>query len=178
MREWLANSLFCGVTTYLKQIPIAHFLVISQALPPDPALASSGGQLTSPQDKTGPLPSACLSLVTELSHNRFSCLCLHWTFAFLKKIHKREEFFQSTCSSTEATFSRLLTLGHYKRRKIKYVKYLKRYQPRFAKTLYIWVWEVTQSTLTVYSLTNYTTCQQTCNVQEQLPVKLVLDYVT
>lgn len=36
-REW----------THLRRIPIAHFQVISQGPPPDPALASSWGQLTS-----------------------------------------------------------------------------------------------------------------------------------
>jgi hypothetical protein len=33
--------------THLKQIPIVHFLAISQALLPDPALASSKVQLPS-----------------------------------------------------------------------------------------------------------------------------------
>lgn len=56
---------------HLRRIPIAHFLVISQAPLPDPALASSGGQLTSPQDTMGSCegPSLSLSLLnTVLSH--------------------------------------------------------------------------------------------------------------
>ena len=67
----LFSSLLC-CKTYLRRIPIAHFLVISQAPPQDPALASSGGQLTSPQDTMGPSEGPFFPRLSLPDHNTVS----------------------------------------------------------------------------------------------------------
>lgn len=64
---------------HLMRIPIAHFLVISQAPLPDPALASNGGQLTSPQDTMGPCegPSLSCSLCLIAAQQLQTAILIH-----------------------------------------------------------------------------------------------------
>lgn len=89
-REW----------THLRRIPIAHFQVISQGPPPDPALASSWGQLTSLRHNGipwegpfSPRPSPSLYCSSRQQYfsdgriNSYLCLCSllgppdSWTWA-------------------------------------------------------------------------------------------------